>query len=275
MEPTHIIYDAIGRPEPHETNGNPIPSRGSGKPCAHCGATGRWRLRDAISDNFTTVKNASRAWPYGGTDICAACLMACKSLRLRCALWFAKPDVGIWFTPTRPLISRDATGKGKAVPGTRVDALKVLINPPEPPFVAAWPKSGIDHGGEANLHRCYVPGLPTPERPLIKLQSKHVAIYARVATRRERYPIQIDGHHDMMIDVELWSELKNRSERLVRAMRDCGIGISGCRKALVTTQLPNRASLALARDWAFETRIIRDVADTVWWGLFVDLLRIQ
>jgi hypothetical protein len=272
MIATHIIYAAIGRPDPHDTNGDLIKPRGSGGPCARCGEPGNWRLRDAISDNFTTVKNSSRAWPYGGSDICAACLMACKSLRLRCAMWFAR-DNGIWFTPTRPLIAKGASGTGRAIPNTRIDALKAILHPPEPPFVAAWPKSGVDHGGEANLHRCYVQGLPMPSRPLTKLQSKHVAIYARVATNKTMYPLQIDGHHDVVVDVELWSALKRASEKLFYDMIECRNGITDCRRSLVTARLPPRAPLSLASDWPRATRLISGVVDTIWWPLFVELLR--
>ena len=62
------------------------------RPCASCGALGAYTIRDAISDSFTIVRNASKAWPFGGTTLCSACVWACKALALRCAMWFARVD---------------------------------------------------------------------------------------------------------------------------------------------------------------------------------------
>ena len=271
MNATQLIYRAIGCPEPHETDGAPIPTSGSGGPCAHCGEPGRWRVRDAISDNFTTVKNASRAWPFGGKDICAACLMACKAIQLRSALWFAR-ESGIWYTPTRPIIAKDTEGKGHAIPGTRVDALAVLLNPPPAPFVAGYPRAGIEHGGEANMHRIYRPGYQMPERPLIKIQSKHTAIYAQVATSRDRYPLQIDDVHDVVVDVELWSRSRSLCDSLLMELRAGGVGAQDCRAALLSLRSPPNAPLALVRDWPARVAPLRRHHGSLWWPFFLELL---
>src|SRR5690606_15087236 len=111
------------------------------------------------------VKNDSRAWPFGGTDVCAACVFACKTLALRLAISFSREN-GVWFVGTRPM---------PGLTWTRPDALSALLNPPKPPFVAMWPAYGIDHGGESNLDRAWWPGSTLHQRPLVKLQSKHVA----------------------------------------------------------------------------------------------------
>jgi hypothetical protein len=271
MNATHIIYKAIGSPEPHETTGERIEPKGYGKPCAHCGAPGLYRLQDAISDNFTTVKNASRAWPFGGTDLCAACLMACKALQLRCVLWFAREN-GIWFTPTRPIIAKDADGKGHAIPGTRVDALAVLLNPPPVPFVAGYPRAGIEHGGEANIGRVYRPGHSMPERPLVKLQSKHTAIYAQISTSRDQYPLQIDDVHDVVVDVPVWSEARAICDALLRDLRAAGCGAQDCQAALKSLRPPPGAPLALVRDWPVRVASLRRHNGSLWWPFFLELL---
>jgi len=272
MNATHLIYRAIGSPAPHETDGTPIPAKGTGGPCAHCGEPGAYRMREAISDNFTTVKNASRAWPFGGSDICAACLMACKAISLRCALWFAREN-GIWFVPTRPLIVKDEQGKGHAVPGTRIDTLKVLLNPPPAPFVAGYPRAGIEHGGEANLHRVYQPGRSKPERPLVKLQSKHVAIYAQVSNSRARYPLQIDDVHDVVVDVEKWGEAMVICNGLLRDMRDGGVGARECQASLLSLRAPPSSPLSLVRDWPTRVAGLRRHNGAIWWPFFLELLR--
>lgn len=269
---THIVYAGLGYPAPHETSGDPIPARGSGGPCAHCGAPGNWRLDQAISSNFTTVKNGSRAWPFGGRDVCAACLMACKSLRLRCALWFAR-ESGIWHVPTRPWIVKGADGKGHAIPGTRVEALDSLLNPPPVPFVAGWPRMGISKGGEQNIERVYAPGRPVPATPLIKIQSKHVAIYAQVATSRDRYPLQVDDVHDVVVDVSLWSEARAACYRLLGELRSGGVGQQECVAALLTMRAPPSAPLSVHRGWRALTTTVAPHHRALWWPFFVELLR--
>lgn len=269
---TWIIYRGMGSPEPHETNGEPIPKKGTGGRCAHCGRPAWYRLNQAISSSFSTVKNGSRAWPFATNEVCEACLMACKSLRLRCALWFAR-ESGVWHVPTRPWIVKDAAGKGHALPGTRVETLDSLLYPPPVPFVAGWPRMGIAKGGEQNIHRVYSPGRVMPQDPLVKIQSKHVAIYAQVATSRDRYPLQVDDVHDVIVDVEEWSVARDAAYVLLRELRGDGIGQQDCLSALLTMRAPPGASIGVMRQWRDMIRPIERHHTAIWWPLFVELLR--
>lgn len=260
---SQLIWRACGSPEPHDHEAIPIPPRGSGAPCAGCGEPGTHRMSDAISDNFTTTKNASRAWPFGGQDVCRACAFCARTLALRLALSFTT-ERGVWFVGTRP---------HPGMPWTRPDALAALLAPPDPPFVALYPQAGIDHGGEANLERAWWPGRPNHERPLSRLQSKHVAIYARVAYSRERYPIQVDDQHDVMVDVPLWTTLRARCEEMLLEMRQGGVGANDARDALCSLRPPPRCPTSLLRSWRAAVQPLQPHAGGMWWRpVFVNLL---
>jgi hypothetical protein len=263
MNATHIVWKGAGSPHPFDSDGASVREYPVTTPCAHCGEIdARFRLRDAISDNFTTVKNRSRAWPFGGDRLCAACVFAAKALALKCSLWFARED-GIWLVGTRPL-----TGW----PQTRPDTLAALLNPPEPPFVAGYGAYGIDHGGEANVHRCWWPdGHPRPE-PLVKLQSKHVAIYARVGTSRTRYPLQVDDTGDVVVDVQLWSRLRVVCDALLVELRAGGVGAMDARECLVSLRPPPRCPVALVATWPRRVEPLRPHAGAPWWPVFTNLL---
>lgn len=260
--------------------------------CASCGEPASYRLDDAISDSFTTVKNANRAWSFGGERLCQACVWACKTLALRCALFFATlPSAtgpgGLRFHPIRPIPGR---------PETRPDPLAVLLDPPEPPFVAGLPLYGIDHGGEANLHRAIWPtpiqlrpgdgpvpegnmrpmaegsALFVPFDPLIKLQSKHTALYTQVSLCRDRYRLQIDDTSDVTVDVPLWRALRRFCDALLLDLRQGGVGAQDARTALETLRSPARAPLPLLARWGERVAPLKPHAGAPWWGLFVNLL---
>jgi hypothetical protein len=241
-------------------------------------------MSDAISDNFTTVKNASRAWPFGGGAVCSACLWACRSIALRCALFFAT-ERGIWFVSMRPIPDH---------PETRPDPLSALLSPPEPPFVAGLPLYGVDHGGEANAHRAVWPWtegdglrrlhpclrtvhpdaparLFVPANPLLKLQSKHTALYATVSFSRERYRLQVDDAGDVTVDVRLWRSLRPICDGLLLDMRNGGVGAIDARDAL-TTLRPPTGYLVRTEAWRARVEPLRAHVDGRWWALFTSLL---
>ena len=261
--PADDVRDSIGRPIP--------PQRGEPGVCACCGAPAPWRLSDAISDNFTTVQNNSRAWSYGGDRICAACLFVARSIPLRATLWFAKPGAGVYFVPTRPL---PGLGGGDS-PWRRPDPLAALLLPPEAPFVTGWGWMGIDKGGESHAGRGWWPGatVPVGQEPLSKLQSKHVGIYARIAHDAACYPVQVDGD-PVYVDVPRWSALRAQLTPLVAEARAAGAYASDLRDALLSGQPPTRCPLPLRCRW------LRDLASTLahlraaWWSLFVTLFPI-
>ena len=287
MRATRFIWMAAGSPLPTETDGTPIRVRDmGGARCASCGELAAYRLDDAISDNFTTMRNASRAWAFGGNAICAACVWCCKSLALRCSLWFARlPDDrargGVWFVPLRPI---------PGVQGRRPDPLDALLNPPPPPFVAGLPLFGIDHGGEANAHRTIWPwtpgagsathprvdtnGLFIPTAPLVKLQSKHTALYAQVSHSADHYYLQVDDAGDVVVDVPLWRELRSHAGALLSLLRAAGAGAQAAREALTTLRPPLGAPLSLSAPSAWRARVapFRPHVGGSWWSLFVALL---
>jgi len=262
---THIIYSGAGKPEPFDSDGKPVVKHPITDVCSHCGDPhAEYRLREAISDNFTTVKNASRAWPYKTDRLCAACIFAAKTLALKCSLWFAREN-GIWFVSVRP-----STGFGD----TRPDVLEVLLNPPEPPFVAGFGLYGVDHGGEANLHRCWWPDGYRRDDVLSKLQAKHTAIYARTAFSRERYHLQINDVDDCTVNVKLWGELKKICMCILVDLRVGGVGAMDCRAALVTLRPPPRCPMNLLARWGAIVAPLQAYHGAPWWELFVGLLLI-
>lgn len=259
---TWLIWSAIGKPSPWMNEGTPIKSRGPTGICAHCGEPAEYKLQDAISDNFTTVKNDSRAWPFGGDSVCAACVIACKWIGLRAGLWFAREN-GIWFVPLRPI---------PGCPETRPDTLSALLNPPEPPFVAGLPLYGIDHGAEANAGRIIWPGEPIPADPLFRVQSKHTAIYARVAYSRERYPLQVDDANDIVVDVPFWTKQIALATTVVAELRAAGVGAEDIRRSLVTMNPPPRAPISMLVRWREIRSMFESHCGAQWWDLVVQLL---
>src|SRR5690606_7076620 len=330
---TRFLWRAAGEPEPAGSTGEPIPPRDmGGQHCASCGEPATNPITDAISDNFTTVFNASRGWPFGGNGICRACLWACRSVALRCALFFAREN-GIWFIGSRPI---------KGLPQTRPDVLSALLSPPEPPFVAGYPLTGVEHGGDDALARCALKPYDIPEDakalapamakavelavkqrpanvapeeakkaaflalvnldlpwpcdvdldelrqrfghyryepwwrwaawPMLKIQSKHTALYAKVSYSRERYHLQVDDAGDVVVDVAVWSEMRTRCDELLAEMRSAGVGATAARDALLTLQAPFGAPLPLLARWSRAVAPMRPHAASTWWRLFISLL---
>lgn len=251
--------------------------------CASCGELAEYLIDDALSDSFTTMRNASRAWAFGGGAVCTACVWCARSVALRSCLWFARlPDAhgvgGVWFVPIRPL---------PGAPMTRQDPLEALLHPPPAPFVAGLPLYGIDHGGENNAHRAIWPwvgpsnrhpsvrdGLWVPPDPLVKLQSKHTALYADVSLTATRYRLQVDDALEVTVDVALWGSLRHQAMALLTALRAGGVGAIEAREALRTLRAPSRAPLALIAPSSWRSAVSPFVAHAgaPWWALFVNLL---
>lgn len=284
MRATRFVWQAAGAPPPIETDGSPILPRGTPGTCAHCGAgDARFVLSQAISDTFTTVRNASILWPHGGDRLCSACVWALKSLVPRTGLCFARVadehgPGGIWPIPVRPLPKPADWPTAQPWPFTRPDALQVLLAPPPVPFVAWMPLYGIAHGGEAHIHRTFGPdgrgGVHRPADPLWKLQSKHTLPFASIATDRRRYELAVDDWA-IVVDVELWGEMRGRCEPLLRALRAGGVGAEDALTALFTLEAPRAAPLALAAPAFWRTRVapLRPHVGARWWEIFVGLLK--
>jgi hypothetical protein len=174
--------------------------------------------------------------------------------------WFASGD-GIAFWRTRP------EAPGAPAP----DALASLLSPPAPPFVAGIPAYGIAHGGEAHSHRTWWPG-ELAQDPLIKLQSKHVAIYARTACSRDRYPVQVDDAREFVLDRDAWLRARDDAAVLMAALVKDGVPPYRAKLAVRDLAIPQRVSIVTACAWPHLTSPLRRHAMTVWWPLFCDLI---
>jgi len=262
IEATRLLWAAAGSPAPCDTKGEPIGKcRGDGH-CARCGAPdGCHSLAQLVSQNFLPTRNRNRLMAHGGTRFCPACLFAAKALRLRCISWFASTD-GVGFFRTRPV------EKG----ALRPDALMELLSPPKPPFVAGVPLYGIAHGGEAHWMRTWWPGETLSADPLIKLQSKHVALYARTAYSSDRYPVQVDDDKEVTVDRDTWLYARDDATSLMRSACDDGRKPWQSHKALQRLQLPPGSSSALARAWSSLTRPLQEHTSATWWPVFCSLI---
>lgn len=261
-EPTHIVWRGAGSPDPFDAFGDPIPKarKGGGK-CAKCGSPeGHWDLNEVVSNSFTSVRNDNRMSGYGGRNYCAACVFASRTLRLRCISWFARED-GIRFWRTRP----------ESPEAERPDALAALLDPPEPPFVAGVPLYGISHGGEANWLRTPWHGNLKPGNVLIKLQSKHVAIYARTGFSRDRYPVQVDDSSEFMLDRDLWLRLRDSANEVTRVLIADGVPPYPAKLTLKDLSLPKKVSPSVAAAWPRLTEELRRHSGSTWWRVFTEL----
>lgn len=335
MRATRFLWEAAGRPWPTETDGTPLkatPMLTTSGRCAACGERPLFLMCQAISDSFTTLRNDGRAWPYGGYDICEACTWACRTLALRCQPFFAHRRE-FWILRSRP-----------NMPGERGGLLTGLLQPPTPPFVACYPRFGIEHGGEENADRTLLsydgidrelwaelralatPAIEELERsapahvkpihvkreaalgvvtlkppwpsnvdwirlerafhpyryeawfracvwPLTRLQSKHCALYARIATSSEVYPLQIDDTGDIMVDVALWKRLRPMAEELLGDLIQAHVRRRDALAALEHLAPPSTLwDTRLLAQWTRRVDPFRPHAHALWWSTFVRLL---
>jgi len=258
-----LIWEAAGSPLPCDTKGIVIPTARAQSHCARCGCTdGEYAAAQLVSQNFLPTRNDNRLSAFGGNRFCKACVFAAKTLRLRCLPWFASAS-GVEFYRTR------AEVKGAVSP----DPLKRLLSPPEPPFVAGIPLYGIAHGGEAHWRRTWWPGERTPADPLIRLQSKHVALYSRTAYGRERYPVQIDDNKDVVVDRGVWGAAREVANAAMSAAIADGCKPWAAKRALAALAPPSGASPLLVRRWGELTRTLVPHAQSSWWLIFCSLIR--
>lgn len=257
MKATRLLWEAAGRPAPTEGDGTSIaPGVARETPCAMCGTEGpRYPFKAALSESFWTVGQMSRMFPHaeGPIVLCDACVWCAKTLALRCACWVVT-ERGYWWIP-------------------RSGLLAVLLDPPAPPFAIGYPAYGIAHGGETHGWRATWCGR-VHEQSLIRLQSKHVAIYAEVATSRERYPLQVDDGAPVWVDRVRWARLVAELAPLVASLRAAGVGATDLRASLLTLEPPPRAPMALLAQWPRAVAAYRAHHRAVWWRTLVELLPI-
>lgn len=259
---TQLIWKACGSPAPFGCEGEPIPkAKRIGITCARCGASDpAYSVDELISSNFVPTRNKNRISGFGGSSYCAACVFCARALRLRCISWFAS-DSGMQYWRTRPEVPG----------GPRPDALATLLNPPEPPFVCGIPLYGISHGGENNWQRAWWPGAANDD-VLVRLQSKHVALYSRLALSRDRYPVQVDDSTDFILDRDLWLRLRDAANVTMRAIIDEGVPPYPAKKSLVDLVIPHSTGAPFAARWQQLTASLRPYIQTIWWDLFCEFI---
>jgi hypothetical protein len=113
-----------------------------------------------------------------------------------------------------------------------------------------------------------------PENVLVKLQAKHVALYADISHDRMRYRLQVDDAADVTVDVALWTELRAIAEPLLVELRQHGVGAMEARAALISLRPPLSAPISIAgpRPWRERTAGLQAHAGAAWWPLFIELI---
>jgi len=251
-----IIYEAAGRPTVLDAKREPMRTHAA-KPCGHCDdPEGAYRFGDVVSDTFLPTTNANEL--LAGSDaLCAACAFCLRDLKLRCAAFFATPR-GVWFVRSRHL-------------------LRALLDPPEPPFVAALPLMGAEGGGESAGWRATWstdPPLPEGHDVLTRMQAKATAIYATVAWSRDRFDLQVDGDRVVRVRGRLWRETVDAMDALVAELRAARCGYTEMRNAIERLRPPTLAkwhdaralSLTIAR-WPALTAKLRPHVRADWYRL--------
>jgi hypothetical protein len=109
-----------------------------------------------------------------------------------------------------------------------------------------------------------------PADVLIKLQSKHVAIYARTAFSRDRYPVQVDDSSEFVLDRDLWLRLRDRADELTRVLVEDGVPPYPAKLTLQSFQLPKRVSAPVAAAWPRLTAELKQHARATWWRIFCE-----
>lgn len=241
LRPTHIIHRGAGCPVPLDAARAPVRTHAA-RSCGRCGdEAGVYRFVDLVTETVLPLSQQRELLSVGDA-LCAACAWCLRDTRLRCAPFVARED-GVWFVPTRGL-------------------LRVLLDPPAPPFVVGAPLYGAAHGGEAQGWRAVwstEPALPEGVDVLQRIQAKVCAPYCETALSRERFVLQVDGAARVVVDAPRWRTAVAAMDRIVAAMRDARCGYTETRAALTDGALPAPARWHEPRAFAAMTRAWRDL----------------
>jgi hypothetical protein len=141
-----------------------------------------------------------------------------------------------------------------------------------PPFVVGVPLYGIAHGGEAHYQRTWWPTEELASAPLIRLQSKHVAFYSRVAYSRDRYPVQVDDGGEFLLDRDTWLKCRDAADVAMRVLVADGAKPYTAKRAVIDFRLPQRVGSAVGRQWQRLLEPLRPFQQASFWPLFSELL---
>jgi len=281
------LWIAAGQPPPRDAAGEVIQPGPGGAACAFTGDPAEYAWSQALSENFGTLR---RIVPPGAASepelsLSTAAAWAARELALRCATWILEPaedgDVLEWCPSMRPAPER--AEEHRAVWGDRTadGFLAWLLRPRPAGTVAAYPKTGIEHGGEMCLGRCGWPGVGwrrlsaasvveyrRAERPLLKLQAKHVALFARPSRHAGTLLLQVDSDLVVEVETQIWTEARPTVETAAAELVELGVRASAVRRGLDQHTLDLRAPPAAHARLAELLRDLGRLHRHPFWSIF-------
>lgn len=278
MTTVERLWRYHGCPDPVESDGSAIKARDIAGVCAITGLPAHYVYDDGFSGNFTLPRLAGVAFPFRGEPgaqvdlrgggsryaLSAAGVFAAKTILFRACSWIMEPSPDgdiLDFWPMMP----PPKDEGEPAPGdtpeklaakaksaakragyermfegkSYTDWLDWLLASRPAGTVAAIPRYGIAHGGEANAYRCVVAGrAKQPADPLVKLQAKHVAIYAQPSTSPGGLALQVDDDTPIDVRVDEWRALVIPVRGVLRDLIGLGLTEYRARQALITMTCP-------------------------------------
>ena len=257
--PVYRIWSACSEPAPYEADGELIPPRGRLGTCAVTGGAATYRYLDGLSTSFTLARAANRAFRFSwvsrdqrGLVLSAAAVFVAKTIALRSAPWIVEPTSGgdrISFHCSRhcPKDERSEMWHRAWRDQKPASFLTWLLRDRPAGTIAGLPAYGIDHGGEVNLARCCWPGGPigehakrfrrdrvyVPTDPLVKLQAKHVALYAPASTRAGMLARQVDSDAVMEVECRRWRAAIPGALQLLDALMQAGLAESAAKRTIL------------------------------------------
>ena len=287
QHPVHRLWVAAGSPAPIECDGTAIAPRAMAPGvCAVTGGPGEYLYEQAFSANFTLPRNASTAFRHGHGStaqsrrtakpqkcLSAAAVWSSKAIVLRCATWILEPAEDgdrLTFHPSYRVPKdpeKAATWRSAWGDADPSRWLSWLLQPRPVGTVAAIPKYGIEHGGEQNFHRTYRPGHVPPD-PLLKLQSKHVAVYAQPSTRAGVPALQVDSDVVIEVDTARWRPAHALALALARRLRELDVPAPAVSRALQARVLEHHYPAAAHAALASTLFRLGDLPRHPFWSLF-------
>lgn len=289
------LWRAAGSPAPRGADGEIIaPAAAEAGTCAFTGASGAFLFNQGLSDNFTLLRllpgaSVSSACSRRSTRpqpaLSAAAAWAARDLALRCAAWILEParggDVLEWWPYLRPAPERVEEHRATWGDRTADGWLTWLLRPRPAETLAAMPKTGIEHGGEMCLGRCGWPGVgwrslsaesvvqyQRASRPLVKLQAKHVALFARPSQRRGVLLLQVDSDQVVEVDSVLWVAARELVESAASELVALGVPAPAVRRGLLQQHLGLRAPAAAHARLAALLRELDRLPRHAFWPIF-------
>lgn len=270
------LWRAAGQPRPRDATGTVLHPGSGGAACALTGCPAEYAWSQALSESFGTLR---RLTPPGATSeselsLSTAAAWAARELALRCATWILEPtedgDVLEWWPCMRPAPERAEEHR-----------VSWLLRPRPAGTVAAYPKTGIEHGGEMCLGRCGWPGVgwrslsaesvvqyQRASRPLVKLQAKHVALFARPSQRRGVLLLQVDSDQVVEVDSALWIAARELVESAAFELVALGVPAPAARRGLLQQHLELRAPAAAHARLAALLRELDRLPRHAFWPIF-------